>query len=72
MIFKVNMLHVSPMSRSPGGSRMGNPSSSVERTPAAADRRPVDAEVELGVASSLPIACSTSDPATSSRIYPHT
>ena len=66
------MLHVSPMSRSPGGSGMGSPSSNAKHTPAAADHRPVDAEAELGVASSLPVACSTSDPATSSRMYPYT
>jgi len=51
---------------------MGSPSSSVEHTPATADHRPVDVAAELGVASSLPVACSTSDPATSSRMYPHT
>jgi len=71
MLLKDNMLHVSPMSRSPGGSGMGSPSSSAEHTPAAADHRPVDAAAELGAANSLPVACSTSDPATSS-MYPHT
>jgi hypothetical protein len=66
------MLHISPVSRSPGGSGMGSPSSSAEHTPAAADHRPVDAEAEPGVASSLPVACSTSAPATRSRMYPQT
>jgi hypothetical protein len=62
------MLYISPMSRSPGGSGMGSPSNSAEHTPATADHRPFGAEAELGVASSLPVACSTSDPATRSRI----